>query len=139
MIAEITFSAIKFLLDQAKAAVSTESQTNNVTKTNLTAAQAAAVALRRLLTGDEALQAADTEDPESDASSVLDPLNGWSGGVSLEKSHCCLLLKPQIVLQNHGEEGETCIVAAVQAKLQTYAVMDEANADDPVSGKVMSR
>jgi hypothetical protein len=66
------------------------------------------------------------------------PMDGWSEGVSLTKSHYCLLLKPQIVLR--GEVStEACIVAAAQAKLQSFAIMDLANFDDPASGKVMSR
>lgn len=69
----------------------------------------------------------------------LDPMNGWSEGVSVRKSYCSLLLKPQIVLRNRGEADETCVVVAVQAKLQSFAIMDDANADDPISGKVMTR
>jgi hypothetical protein len=69
----------------------------------------------------------------------IDPLDGWSDGVSLRKSHCCLLLKPQVVLRNRSELEETCVISALQAKLQSFAIMDELNAEDPISGKVMSR
>ncbi|KAF8663414.1 hypothetical protein AX16_000986 [Volvariella volvacea WC 439] len=68
----------------------------------------------------------------------VDPLHGWSEGVALRKAHCCLLLKPQVVLRAESESS-VCIVAAMQSKLQTYAIMDSANASDPVSGKIMSR
>ncbi len=73
------------------------------------------------------------------SSSILDPLHGWSDGVSLKKGHCCLLLKPQVVLQNREKPQETCVVAALQAKLQSFTIMDDSNAKDPISGKVMSR
>jgi hypothetical protein len=69
---------------------------------------------------------------------VVDPLNGWSNGISLRKSHCCLLLKPQIVMSGQ-EPKDACIVAAVQAKLQSFVIMDDSHADDPISGKIMSR
>ena len=69
---------------------------------------------------------------------MSDPLEGWGEGVELRKSHCCLLLKPQIILRGTGANN-TCIVAASQAKLQSYAIMDIHNSDDPISGKIMSR
>ncbi len=67
-----------------------------------------------------------------------DPLDGWSDGVALRKAHCCFLLKPQVVLKEE-ESGAVCVVAAVQAKLQSFAILDNANIDDPISGKIMSR
>lgn len=122
---------MKFIRDQAEVALANVSSHANT-------AQAAAQALRKMLIGDS--KTSDRLDTlASDSSSAFDPLKGWSDGVSLNKSHCCLLLKPQIILRNREMEEETCIGAAVQAKLQTFAVMDNANADDPVSGKVMSR
>lgn len=130
--------AVKFILDQAAASVTDLSGHEDKT---LNAAQAAASALRKILTGDGLKEPGRPEEsklsPEN--ANVIDPLSGWSDGVSLHKSHCCLLLKPQVVLRTRGVEGETCIVAAIQAKLQSFAIMDDANADDPVSGKVMSR
>ena len=68
----------------------------------------------------------------------FDPLDGWSEGVSLRKRHCCLLLKPQVVLKGEGT-GDALIVAALQAKLQAFGITDEHNADDPVCGNIMSR
>lgn len=67
-----------------------------------------------------------------------DPLDGWSDGVTLRKAHCCFLLKPQIVLKDEGS-GKVCVVAAIQAKMQSFAIMDNVNIDDPISGKIMSR
>lgn len=67
-----------------------------------------------------------------------DPLDGWSDGVTLRKAHCCFLLKPQVVLKDE-ESGDVCVIAAIQAKLQSFAIMDNVNIDDPISGKIMSR
>jgi len=67
-----------------------------------------------------------------------DPLDGWSDGVTLRKAHCCFLLKPQVVLKDEGS-GKVCVVAAIQAKMQSFAIMDNDNIDDPISGKIMSR
>jgi RNA pol II promoter Fmp27 protein domain len=69
----------------------------------------------------------------------LDPLDGWSEGVSLDRSHFCVLLKPQIVLSSETDADSVCVVAAGLAKLQTNAIMDDSNADDPISGRVMNR
>lgn len=69
----------------------------------------------------------------------MDPLSGWSDGVSLRKSHFCLLLKPQVVLRSETNVESVCILAAVQAKLQSFAIMDDSNVEDPISGKIMSR
>lgn len=104
---------------------------------SLGTAQAAAHALRKILGGHE--RKSMDEGPVHDPPIDLDPLDGWFEGVSLRKGHCCLLLKPQIVLRDETASGRTCVVAAVQAKLQSYAIMDNSNVDDPVSGKVMSR
>lgn len=97
--------------------------------------------IRKLLVGDAFKSGPDGAKAHdaTETSGYLDPMNGWSEGVSLRKSYCCLLLKPQIVLRNRGEADETCVVAAVQAKLQSFAIMDDANADDPITGKVMTR
>jgi hypothetical protein len=69
----------------------------------------------------------------------FDPLSGWSDGVSLEKSHFCLLIKPQIVLRSSTSDSSVCLLAATQASAQVFALMDQTNADDPVSGKIMTR
>jgi hypothetical protein len=78
-------------------------------------------------------------DERPDFTGVIDPLSGWAEGVSLRKSHFCLLLKPQIVLQSEDGMGSVCILAAVQAKLQSFTILDSSNAEDPVCGKVMTR
>jgi hypothetical protein len=96
----------------------------------------AASAFRKILKGDGNTKV--SIDVNRAAGENPDPLDGWFEGVSLTKSHYCLLLKPQIVLR--GETStEACIVAAAQAKLQSFAIMDLANFDDPASGTVMSR
>ncbi|KAJ7047262.1 golgi-body localization protein domain-containing protein [Mycena alexandri] len=122
--------AVKFIRDQAED-VSVMAPDKH---RSLGTAQAAAHALRKILGGHERKSV--DNDPLHEAPIDLDPLDGWFDGVSLQKGHCCLLLKPQIVLR---DEAQTCVVAAVQAKLQSYAIMDDSNVDDPVSGKVMSR
>ncbi|KAJ7179036.1 golgi-body localization protein domain-containing protein [Mycena filopes] len=122
--------AVKFIRDQAED-VSVMAPDKH---RSLGTAQAAAHALRKILGGHERKSV--DQDPTQEAPIDLDPLDGWFDGVSLQKGHCCLLLKPQIVLR---DEAQTCVVAAVQAKLQSYAIMDDSNVDDPVSGKVMSR
>ena len=71
--------------------------------------------------------------------STVDPLHGWAEGVSARKGHFCLLLKPQIVLRSTEDNDAVCVLAAVQGKLKTFSIMDDANANDPVSGKVMNR
>lgn len=103
-------------------------------------AQAAAMALRKIFTGDNPKSSVEVSGKISgQPPGVIDPLNGWDDGVSLRKSHCCLLLKLQIILQSEGAVEPGCVVTAVQAKLQSFAIMDDSNVDDPVSGQVMSR
>ncbi|KAF7301766.1 hypothetical protein MIND_00742200 [Mycena indigotica] len=127
--------AVKFIRDQAE-------QVSGIAGLDkhhsLGAAQAAAHALKKILTGHERPSFEDEGSP-LDPSIGLNPLDGWMEGVSLVKGHCCLLLKPQIVLRDDWSSQRSCVVAAVQAKLQSYAIMDNGNVDDPISGKVMSR
>lgn len=129
-----------FVLGQAKTAVAVKPTPKpSVKESAASTAQAAALALKNILLGDRTSSDDSFEEQESDTWSTLDPLHGWCDGVSLDKSHCCLLLKPQIILHNREKESETCVVTALQAKLQSFAIMDDFNAKDPVSGKVMSR
>ncbi|KAL0572042.1 Protein SABRE [Marasmius crinis-equi] len=133
--------AVKFIRDQAKAATSTEPTD---TSKGYHTAQAAASAIRKMFSGDGVRSSQDRPTVQyvrssQSSSKALDPMGGWSEGVSLRKSHCCLLLKPQIVLRNRDDEKDICVVTAVQAKLQSYVIMDDSNFDDPISGKVMSR
>ncbi|KAF9451680.1 hypothetical protein P691DRAFT_757138 [Macrolepiota fuliginosa MF-IS2] len=130
--------AVRFIRDRAKATQTSsnpvhEEQHRNPTNT----AQLAASAIRRMLRG-EGSKAAIEIDQQEDMGLQTDPLDGWSDGVTLRKAHCCFLLKPQVVLRDE-ESGDVCVVAAVQAKLQSFAIMDNANIDDPISGKIMTR
>lgn len=133
--------AVKFVRDQANELLRSQLQSN--AEPTKKAAHAAASALKHMFVRDNS--DSDSEDSveyivDSDSSSsILDPLHGWSDGVSLKKGHCCLLLKPQVILQNREKPQETCVVAALQAKLQSFTIMDDSNAKDPISGKVMSR
>ncbi|KAJ7764981.1 golgi-body localization protein domain-containing protein [Mycena maculata] len=125
--------AVKFIRDQAEDVSVMAARDKH---RSLGTAQAAASVLRKLLSGHERKSL--DEGPVHDRIEK-DPLEGWSEGVSLLKGHCCLLLKPQIVLRDESALDQTCVVAAVQAKLQSYAIMDDSNIDDPVSGKILSR
>ncbi|KAJ7507924.1 golgi-body localization protein domain-containing protein [Mycena galericulata] len=126
--------AVKFIRDQAE---DVSVMAGRDKHRSLGTAQAAAHALRKILSGHErkSLDQEHVQEPPIDTN----PLEGWFEGVSLLKGHCCLLLKPQIVLRAESGSDQTCVVAAVQAKLQSYAIMDNSNVDDPISGKVMSR
>ncbi|KAJ7638917.1 golgi-body localization protein domain-containing protein [Roridomyces roridus] len=126
--------AVKFIRDQAEDASFMSKRDKH---RSLGTAQAAAQALRKILSGHE--RKSMEEEPVQEPPMGTNPLEGWFEGVSLFKGHCCLLLKPQIVLRTEAASNQTLVVAAVQAKLSAYAIMDDSNADDPVSGKVMSR
>ena len=104
-------------------------------------AHAAAAKLKTLLTGENSgpTELEFTPQTVSKLSSTVDPLHGWAEGVSAVKGHFCLLLKPQIVLRSNDDRESVCILAAVQGKLKTFAIMDNANVNDPVSGKIMNR
>ncbi|KAG5639269.1 hypothetical protein H0H81_004930 [Sphagnurus paluster] len=141
--------AVKFIRDQAEAAISnsdddidsdSEETHQKVWGPSATAYMAAS-ALKKILKGDTSkpsleMNTCNKSDPQFPEQ--FDPLQGWSEGVSLRKSHSVLLLKPQIVMQGEGSK-DALIVAAVQAKLQIFAIMDDSNANDHISGKVMSR
>jgi hypothetical protein len=137
-----SLSAVKFIRDQAEAAVATTFHNKDgKQKGPASSAQAAAHALRKILTGDGGSNTVVhvSKDHLPQAPDAMDPLSGWSRGVSLCKSHFCLLLKPQIVLRSETNMDSVCVLAAVQAKLQSFAIMDDSNVEDPVSGKIMSR
>ena len=136
-----TSRAVKFIRDQANVAISNDKPGNSSKdRLSVNTAQLAASALRKMLKGDNNTKISlDISRDRSDQTpGKVEPLDGWAEGVSLRKSHCCLLLKPQIVLRG-DTAADTCIVAAAQAKLQSFAIMDLLNLDDPISGKVMSR
>ncbi|KAH9951643.1 golgi-body localization protein domain-containing protein [Amylocystis lapponica] len=133
--------AVKFIRDQAQAALTELLHDAEDTPGRVSGAQAAALAVRKLLGGDSDKNTFIDVVPASNQgiSDSLNPLNGWSEGVHLRQSHFCLMLKPQIILRSEADANSVCILAAVQGKVKTFAIMDNANADDPVSGKVMSR
>ncbi|PCH41098.1 hypothetical protein WOLCODRAFT_89020 [Wolfiporia cocos MD-104 SS10] len=137
--------AVKFIRDQAQAALIDLLQEPGQSRKSVSGAHAAALAVRHFLGGDHAANTTDegVQVPLLDAPGAIEPLDGWSEGVSLQKSHFCLLLKPQVVLRSKEDaEPETdsvCVLAAVQGKLKSFAILDDANADDPVSGKIMNR
>jgi len=134
---------VKFIRDQANAALAVQKEEERVKERGPGhTAQIAATALRKtyaILKGDNTKISVDlVPERSSQVPEKIDPLDGWAEGVSLRKTDCCLLLKPQIVLRGESP-ADSCIVAAAQAKLQSFAIMDDFNLDDPVSGKVMSR
>lgn len=135
--------AVKFIRDQAKSALADLLHESDGPRGPVASAQAAAAAVRNFLTGDGSTGVESVSYPIMEAPGAADPLDGWSQGVSLRKSDFCLLLKPQIVLRSEAtaesDADSVCVLAAVQGKMKSYNIMDDANADDPISGKVMSR
>lgn len=139
-------SAVKFIRDQAEAVVPQVAGHNSTekSKTSAGAAQTAASALRRMLAGGRGSTSLDVQtDVASDPSDVK-PLDGWDEGVVLRKRHFCLLLKPQIILQSTDPSSNVntesvVILAAVQARLQVFKIMDASNLEDPISGHIMHR
>ncbi|KAG6831126.1 hypothetical protein H0H92_012551 [Tricholoma furcatifolium] len=136
--------AVKFIRDQAEAAIDDDSDSEESIEKSwegADTAQMAAAALKKIFRvdpGKPAVQISTEKSTTTGIHETFDALDGWSESVSLHKSIFCLLLKPQIVLR--GEDSrDSLVVAAVQARLQTFAIMDNNNIDDPISGKVMSR
>lgn len=135
--------AVKFILDQANTVLKDEPLERSSEESTHNPAQMAALALKKIISGEG--RKTNSQDDTREALAVplnivdVDPLDGWPAGVSLLKSTVGLLLKPQVVLRADGDTEAIAILAAVQAKMQTFAVMDELNAKDPVSGKIMSR
>ena len=141
-VTDFLFRAVKFIRDQAKAALSTERVGGEDSDHHsIDTAHVAAAALRRLLKVDTNKSSSEISLAAQPAPSLdeINPLRGWSEGVTLRKSHCCLLLNPQFVLRGDNDDDKACIVAGILAKVQSYGIMDNANRDDPVSGKIMSR
>ncbi|KAI0347243.1 hypothetical protein BDW22DRAFT_1322640 [Trametopsis cervina] len=135
--------AVKFIRDQGLQILENlQTEVDQEKHEHVGPAQAAAQAMRRILTGGDSGPRTSIEvppEPFEEALSETDPMKGWGEGVSLQKGHFCLLLKPQLVLRSEASKEAVCVLAAVQGKLQTYNILDDANIDDPVSGKVMSR
>jgi hypothetical protein len=127
--------AVKYIRDQARATRVKTEPGNKGDNISSKPAQLAASAIRKLLKGEKS----SVEVNQQDFLGLLcEPLDGWCAGVTLSKAHCCFLLKPQVVLRDE-DSGDVCVIAATQAKLQSFAIMDDANIDDPISGKIMSR
>ena len=132
---------MRFIRDQANSIVAQFTDEKSSSKTRSTAtsgAQAAAQAIRKILVGDDDARPS-SEHPDVEDSEEFHPMDGWSHGVSLRRSHFGLLLKPQVILRSDAESDSTCILAATQATLQSFAILDTANVADPVSGRVMTR
>ncbi|KAH0839883.1 hypothetical protein J3R83DRAFT_834 [Lanmaoa asiatica] len=137
--------AVKFIRDQAEAMVhQVAGHSPGKSRASAGAAQAAASAFRRMLTGGRGSTSLDIQrDVASDPADVK-PLEGWEEGVVLRKRHFCLLLKPQIILRStdptpNVNMESVVILAAVQAKLQVFKIMDASNLEDPISGHIMHR
>ncbi|OSD04190.1 hypothetical protein PYCCODRAFT_1476242 [Trametes coccinea BRFM310] len=133
--------AVKFIRDQAQTVLAELQQEAGKHKGPAASAQAAAVAVKKLLVGEGGSTSSVEFVPQtvSKLPASIDPLHGWGEGVSPRKGHFCLLLKPQVVLRSDADSESVCVLAAVQGKLKTFAIMDDSNAQDPVSGKVMNR
>lgn len=141
----MTDSAVKFIRDQAEAMVpQVAGHGGEKSKVSASAAQAAASALRKMLAGGRGSTSLDIQTNVVFDPFDVKPLDGWEEGVVLRKRHFCLLLKPQIILRNtdtspNMEAESVVILAAVQAKLQVFKIMDASNLEDPISGPIMHR
>ncbi|KAI6163026.1 golgi-body localization protein domain-containing protein [Pisolithus thermaeus] len=133
--------AVKFIRDQADTLIPRPGDQNtDRMKTPVNAAQAAASALRRILTKERGSTSLDIQSGVPPSPLEVNPMDGWDDGVILRKSHFCLLLKPQIILlSTEIGEASTVVLAAVQAKLQSFKIMDASNLEDPVSGTIITR
>ena len=134
--------AVKFIRDQAHTARA-ELRKPNTEKRRPRAgsAQAAAHAVRRMLTGDDRQRNNEAQRQHERTSKLTnaDPLYGWDQGVSERKAHLCLLLKPQIILRSKRSTRSVLALAADHVILRNYGIVDTFNAEDPVSGYVMHR
>ncbi|KAG1768119.1 golgi-body localization protein domain-containing protein [Suillus occidentalis] len=131
--------AVKFIRDQAETVLLTGAPTDREKlKGPVNTAQTAATVLKRILNRDRNDVPIEVADDVADDGAV-NPLAGWDEGVVLQKRHFCLLLKPQIVLRSEGSTDSVSVLAAVQAKLQSFTIMDKSNLEDPVSGTIMTR
>lgn len=141
----MTDSAVKFIRDQAEAMVpQIAGHGTEKSKASASPAQAAASALRRMLAGGRGSTSLDIKTNVVSDPADVKPLEGWEEGVVLRKRHFCLLLKPQIILRStdpspNVEAESVVILAAVQAKLQVFKIMDASNLEDPISGPIMHR
>lgn len=137
--------AVKFIRDQVEAYSRVSSDSDNMRSirnpTGL-AAQLAAQALKKILIGDGngSADVHSSQDAGSSGHAYFNPMSGWSNDtVTQNKSHFCLLLKPQIVLRSEAAKDSILVLAALQGTLQSHNILDTANIDDPISGRVMTR
>ncbi|KIO32802.1 hypothetical protein M407DRAFT_18267 [Tulasnella calospora MUT 4182] len=107
------------LLGEVQRAVATIRPGSNVAG----AAARAATALRRILTADSGNEEHVHSDTEETASRITQ-----------EKSHFCVLLKPQIALHNEEEEDAVIHIAAMEASLTSHTLIDPDYIDDAVNG-----
>lgn len=132
---------MKFIRDQADAHTRTSSETVESRWKARKATDIAAQALKKILIGGDNDESSEQVHEESETDPTdFDPMSGWSkDDISLNKSHFCLLLKPQVILRSDAAKESVIILACVQASLQSYTISDTANIEDPVSGKIMTR
>ncbi|KAG2141789.1 golgi-body localization protein domain-containing protein [Suillus bovinus] len=129
--------AVKFIRDQAETVLSTGLPTDRgKLKGPVNTAQ---TVLKRILNRDRNDVSIEVDHDVADGDGAVNPLVGWDEGVALQKRHFCLLLKPQIVLRSEGSSDSVSVLAAVQAKLQSFTIMDKSNLEDPVTGTIMTR
>ncbi|KAG8925646.1 hypothetical protein FRC01_009884 [Tulasnella sp. 417] len=112
------------LLGEVQRAVATVRPGSNVAG----AAARAATALRRILTADSGNEEHVHSDTEETPSRITQ-----------EKSHFCVLLKPQIALHNEEEEDAVIHIAAMEASLTSHTLIDPDYIDDAVNSYVMRR
>ena len=133
--------AVKFIRDQALAHTRSSTETFESRRKARRATGIAAQAIKKILTSfdDDEPNGHFYEEPDV-MTSAFDPMSGWSkDDVSLTKSHFCLLLKPQLILRSDTAKDSVVVLACVQASMQSFTVLDTANIEDPVTGKIMTR
>jgi hypothetical protein len=139
--------AVQYLRKQAEALLTDSSSSNEARKPwhPVAGAQAAAQVLKKMLTredrggGDDYSEKGETTRDRTTFND-FNPAAGWSSPeISINSSHSCLLINPSVVLHSDGITDATVVLVAGQASLQSYAVVDNSNAHDPVNGRIMSR
>lgn len=119
--------AVKFIRDQEHE-VPTEDPVSHRSRSG--SASIAAKAVKRMMV---------RENREDGFKECDNSLIGWEHGISEQKAHLCLLLKPQVVLRSTHSETSTLLLAADHVVLRNHGIVDDANIDDPVSGHIMRR
>ncbi|KAG8900410.1 hypothetical protein FRB99_006058 [Tulasnella sp. 403] len=124
--------AIAFIQEQLQSGTKRRRSISRPKEPAQGAAARAATALRRILTSESSTEDDDAAQARSDSLESLPR-------IVQQKRHFCVLLKPQIAL--HCEEGHDSVVyiAAMEATLQSYMVVDLDHIDDSVNGYIMRR